>query len=153
MAAAIRAENDDTSNTGLGGHVMSKRQNIASGTVWEERVGYSRAVRVDNLVFVSGTTATDDAGNVVGIGDPETQTRYILQKIGRSLDEAGASLRDVVRYRCYVTNADDWQKVGVALHEAFATVRPASTLVEISRLIGTGYLVEIDVDAVIGSAG
>lgn len=132
---------------------MSKRQNIASGTVWEERVGYSRAVRVDNFVFVSGTTATDDSGNVVGIGDPETQARYILQKIGQALDEAGSSLRDVVRYRCYVTNADDWQKVGVALHEAFAAVRPASTLVEISRLIGTGYLVEIDVDAVISSGG
>ena len=129
---------------------MSKRQNIASGTIWEERVGYSRAVRVDNLVFVSGTTATDEEGNVVGLNDTEAQARYILQKIGRALEEAGSSLREVVRYRCYVTNADDWQNVGVALHEVFADVRPASTLVEISRLIGSDYLVEIDVDAVIG---
>jgi enamine deaminase RidA (YjgF/YER057c/UK114 family) len=136
----------------MGRKTVSTRQNIASGTIWEERVGYSRAVRVDNLVFVSGTTSTDDEGNVVGAGDPEVQARYILQKIGRSLDEAGSSLREVVRYRCYVTNADDWQKVGVALHEAFAEVRPASTLVEVSRLIGDDYLVEIDVDAVIGGA-
>jgi enamine deaminase RidA (YjgF/YER057c/UK114 family) len=138
--------------TGIGGEPVSTRQNIGSGTIWEERVGYSRAVRVGNLVFVSGTTATDDDGNRVGADDPEAQARYILQKISRALEEAGSSLRDVVRYRCYVTNADDWQRVGVALHEAFADVRPASTLVEISRLIGTGYLVEIDVDAVIGSA-
>jgi enamine deaminase RidA (YjgF/YER057c/UK114 family) len=131
---------------------MNTRQNIASGTIWEERVGYSRAVRVGNLVFVSGTTATDDDGNVVGPNDPEAQARAILRKIGAALEEAGSSLRDVVRYRCYVTNADDWQKVGVALHEAFADVRPASTLVEVSRLIGSGYLVEIDVDAVIGGA-
>jgi enamine deaminase RidA (YjgF/YER057c/UK114 family) len=135
----------------MGGNTVSRRQNIASGTIWEERVGYSRAVRVDNLVFVSGTTATDDEGHVVGLNDPEAQARYILQKIGRALGEAGSSLRDVVRYRCYVTSADDWQKVGVALHEAFADVRPASTLVEVSRLIGTDYLVEIDVDAVVGA--
>ena len=136
----------------MGGDTVSTRQNIASGTIWEERVGYSRAVRVDNLVFVSGTTATDDDGNVVGPNDPEAQAHYILQKIGRSLEQAGSSLRDVVRYRCYVTNADDWQQVGVALHKAFADIRPASTLVEVSRLIGSDYLVEIDVDAVIGGA-
>jgi enamine deaminase RidA (YjgF/YER057c/UK114 family) len=129
---------------------LEARQHIGSGTIWEERVGYSRAVRVGNLVFVSGTTATDDDGNVVGKDDPEAQARYILRKIGQVLEEIGSSLSDVVRYRCYVTNADDWQKVGVALHEAFASVRPASTLVEVSRLVGADYLVEIDVDAVIG---
>lgn len=130
---------------------MSKRQRISSGTIWEERVGYSRAVRVDNMVFVSGTTATDDHGNVVGLGDPETQARFILQKIGSALDEAGSSLRDVVRYRCYVTDADDWERMAPAMHEVFGDVRPANTLFEVSRLVGSGYLVEIEADAIVGS--
>lgn len=130
---------------------MSKRQRISSGTIWEERVGYSRAVRVDNFVFVSGTTATDDDGNVVGIGDPEAQARFILKKIGSALEEAGSSLRDVVRYRCYVTDADDWEQMAPALHEVFGDVRPANTLFEVSRLIGSGYLVEIEADAIVGS--
>jgi enamine deaminase RidA (YjgF/YER057c/UK114 family) len=130
---------------------MSERQNISTGTVWEERVGYSRAVRVDNFVFVSGTTATDDDGNVVGVGDPEAQARFILQKIGAALEQAGSSLRDVVRYRCYVTDADDWERMAPALSEVFGNVRPANTLFEVSRLVGSGYLVEIEVDAIIGS--
>ena len=130
---------------------MSERQNISTGTVWEERVGYSRAVRVDNFVFVSGTTATDDQGNLVGLNDPEAQARYILQKIGEALKQAGSSLRDVVRYRCYVTNADDWERMAPALREVFGDVRPANTLFEVSRLVGSGYLVEIEADAIIGS--
>ncbi len=130
---------------------MSRRQRISSGTVWEERVGYSRAVRVDDFVFVSGTTSTDDEGNVVGVGDPEAQARYILQKIGAALEEAGASLRDVVRYRCYVTDADDWERMAPALHEVFGDIRPANTLFEVSRLVGSGYLVEIEADAIVGS--
>ncbi|MGA7671242.1 MAG: RidA family protein [Nitrolancea sp.] len=131
---------------------MNKRQRVSSGTVWEERVGYSRAVRVDDFVFVSGTTATDDDGNVVGLDDPEEQARFILKKIGAALEEAGSSLKDVVRYRCYVTNADDWERIAPALREAFADVRPANTLYEVSRLVGSGYLVEIDADAIVGSA-
>ncbi len=130
---------------------MSKRQRISSGTIWEERVGYSRAVRVDNFVFVSGTTSTDDDGNLVGAGDPGAQARFILQKIGDALEQAGSSLKDVVRYRCYVTDADDWERMAPALHEVFGDIRPANTLFEVSRLVGSGYLVEIDADAIIGS--
>ncbi len=130
---------------------MSNRQRISSGTIWEERVGYSRAVRVDNFVFVSGTTSTDDDGNLVGAGDPGAQARFILQKIGDALEQAGSSLRDVVRYRCYVTDADDWERMAPALHEVFGDIRPANTLFEVSRLVGSGYLVEIDADAIIGS--
>ena len=130
---------------------MSKRQRVSSGTIWEERVGYSRAVRVGDFVFVSGTTATDDDGNVVGIDDPQEQARFILKKIGKALEEAGSSLKDVVRYRCYLTNADDWERMAPALHEVFADVRPANTLYEVSRLVGSGYLVEMDADAIVGS--
>lgn len=128
---------------------MSGRQRVSSGTVWERRVGYSRAVRVGDFVFVSGTTATDEDGQVVGPGDPETQTRYILAKIERALHEAGATMADVVRTRIYVTNADDWEAVGRAHSVYFAAIRPANTLVEVSRLVGD-YLVEIEADAIIG---
>lgn len=131
---------------------MSGRQWVSSGTVWEGLVGYSRAVRVGDFVFVSGTTATADDGSVVGPGDPEAQARYILAKIERALDEAGARLADVVRTRIYLTNADDWEAVGRAHAAYFATVRPANTLVEVSRLVGD-YLVEIEADAIVGSAG
>jgi enamine deaminase RidA (YjgF/YER057c/UK114 family) len=125
---------------------------VTSGTVWEERVGYSRAVRVGDFVFVSGTTATDDEGRVVGSGDPATQARYILAKIGKALEAAGASLADVVRYRVYVINADDWEIIAPALRETFGTIRPANTLVEVSRLVGSDYLLEIEADAIVGSA-
>jgi enamine deaminase RidA (YjgF/YER057c/UK114 family) len=128
---------------------MTERQRISSGTIWEQQVGYSRAVRVGNLVFVSGTTATDDDGNLVGPGDPEAQARYIIEKIGRALAAAGATLADVVRTRVYVTRADDWEAVGRAHGHYFAATRPANTLVEVSALVGDGYLVEIDADAVI----
>jgi enamine deaminase RidA (YjgF/YER057c/UK114 family) len=132
---------------------VAERIRVSSGTVWEGRVGYSRAVRAGNLVFVSGTTATDDQGNVVGRGDPEAQARFILEKIERALEAAGASLSDVVRTRVYVTNADDWEAVGRAHAAYFGEIRPANTLVEVSRLVGPDYLVEIEADAVIGSGG
>jgi len=132
---------------------VAERIRVSSGTVWEGRVGYSRAVRAGNLVFVSGTTATDDQGNVVGRGDPEAQARFILEKIKRALEAAGASLSDVVRTRVYVTNADDWEAVGRAHAAYFGEIRPANTLVEVSRLVGPDYLVEIEADAVIGSGG
>jgi enamine deaminase RidA (YjgF/YER057c/UK114 family) len=128
---------------------MTDRQRISSGTIWEQQFGYSRAVRVGNLVYVSGTTATDDDGNLVGPGDPEAQARYIIEKIGRALAAAGASLADVVRTRVYLTRADDWGAVGRAHGHYFGQIRPANTLVEVSALVGDGYLIEIDADAVI----
>lgn len=127
---------------------MAERQNVSSGTTWEDSVGYSRTVRVGNLVFVSGTTATDDDGNVVGT-DTYEQSKFILEKIERSLQSVGAEMRHVVRTNMYVTNANEWEGVGRAHYEFFADVRPVSTLVEVSALIGEAYLVEIAVDAVI----
>jgi enamine deaminase RidA (YjgF/YER057c/UK114 family) len=125
------------------------RRRISSGSIWEARVGFSRALRVGNWVFVSGTTATDADGNVVGIGDVYAQSVAIIEKIERALTEAGATLADVVRTRVYVTNADDWEAVGRAHARFFGDVRPANTLVEVSRLVGEGYLVEMEADALI----
>lgn len=129
---------------------MTERQRVGTGTVWEERFGYSRAIRAGDLVFVSGTTATDEGGQLVGPDDPEAQARFIIEKIGRALAAVGASLGDVVRTRVYLTRADDWEAVGRAHGHYFGQTRPANTLVEVSALIGDGYLVEIDADAVIG---
>ncbi len=131
--------------------MRAERQIVSSGTVWEEIVGYSRAVRVGQVVHVSGTTATDDAGDVVGVGDPAAQMDYIVRKIERALVAAGASLDDVVRTRIYVTNADDWEAIGRVHGRYFATARPANTLVEVSRLVGDGYLVEMEAEAIIRS--
>ena len=125
------------------------RQNFASGAPWEAMVGYSRAVRTGDHIFVSGTTASDENGDVVGPGDPEQQTRYILQKIERALTEAGATLQHVVRTRMFVTDIDAWEPIGKVHAEFFGDVRPAATMVEISRLIGPELLVEIEVDAVL----
>jgi enamine deaminase RidA (YjgF/YER057c/UK114 family) len=128
---------------------QNKRQNISSGTVWEGIVGYSRAVRIGNIIAVAGTTATDDDGNVVGESDPYTQTVFIIRKIERALHAAGATLNDVIRTRVFLTNVDDWEEVGRAHGEFFSEIRPANTMLEISKLIGDGYLVEIEVDAVV----
>ncbi|MBC8100619.1 MAG: RidA family protein [Armatimonadetes bacterium] len=128
------------------------RQNISSGTPWERTVGYSRAVRVGNHVMVSGTTASDEQGVVQGIGDVYAQSQYIFAKIERALIEAGATLGDVVRVRMFVTDIDHWEAVGKAHGEVFAAIRPASTMVEVSRLIDPAHLVEIEVDAIIGAA-
>ena len=124
---------------------------IASGAPWESTVGYSRAVRVGRQVFVAGTTAVDEHGGVIGEGDPYRQTSVILAKIDAALVAAGASLKDVVRTRIFVTDMGDADHVGRAHGEAFAHIRPASTLVQISRLIDSRLLVEIEADAVISA--
>ena len=128
---------------------MGQRRNISSGTVWEDIAGYSRAVRVGSLVFVSGTTATDANGEMVGRNDPYAQTVFIIQKIERALHEAGARLQDVVRTRIFVADANQWEAVARAHAEFFHDIRPANTLVEISAPVGEGYLVEMEADAVI----
>jgi enamine deaminase RidA (YjgF/YER057c/UK114 family) len=129
---------------------MADRQNISSGTKWEGIVGYSRAVRVGSLVFVAGTTATDDSGQIVG-DDVYTQTRFILQKIEHALKEVGANMADVVRTRSFITDISQWEAFGRAHGEFFRDVRPASTLVEISALVQPEHLIEIEVDAVIST--
>lgn len=125
------------------------RQNISSGTKWETIAGYSRAVRVGNVVHVSGTTATDEQGNVVGAGDVYAQTAYIIQKIERALKQAGASLADVVRTRIYVTDVNRWEAAARAHAEFFGDIRPANTLIEVSALVGPEYLVEMEAEAMI----
>jgi enamine deaminase RidA (YjgF/YER057c/UK114 family) len=128
--------------------MMTQRQNISSGTKWEPIVGYSRAVRVGNLVFVAGTTATDEQGHVIG-SDVYEQTAFILRKIERALKEAGANLTDVVRTRSFITDISQWEAFGRAHGEVFRDIRPVSTLVEVSALVQPEHLIEIEVDAVI----
>ncbi len=128
---------------------MAKRQNISSGAVWESVVGYSRAVRVGNRVLVAGTTASDENGQVLGVGDAAEQTRIILKKIEQALKEAGAELRHVVRTRIFVTNIDDWEAIGNVHGEIFGNIRPVATMVEVRRLINPQHLVEIEAEAVI----
>ena len=126
---------------------MSDRKKISSGAPWESIVGYSRAVRIGNHVWVAGTTATAEDGSVIGVGDVAAQTHYVLQKIDRALREAGSSLRDVVRTRSFVTDISQWEVIGRVHGQYFGDIRPAATMVEVSKLIDPDHLVEIEVDA------
>ena len=128
---------------------MSKRLNISSGVKWEDIIGYSRAVKIDNVIEVAGTTALDEEGNLVGPNDPYEQTRFIIAKIEKVLISAGSTLADIVRTRIFTTDISRWEEIGKAHGEFFREIKPASTMVEVSSLINPGMLVEIEATVII----
>lgn len=127
-----------------------ERRNISSGRKWESIVGYSRAVRVGPFVYVTGTTATDDTGHLVGVGDPHAQAAQALRNVKWALEQAGATMEDIVRTRIYVKHIADWEQIGRAHREALGHVMPATSMIEVSRMIDSDMLVEIEADAVVG---
>ena len=128
---------------------MQERMNISSGAKWEDIVGYSRAVRIGNTIEVAGTTAVDEQGNVVGLNNAYEQTRFSLGKIEKALTAAGASLKDVVRTRMFVTDISKWEEIGRAHGEFFRTIKPAASMIEVKGLISPELLVEIEVTAIL----
>lgn len=128
---------------------MSHRTNYSSGSKWEDIVGYSRAVKVGNVVEVTGTVASGDDGNVVGKDDAYAQTKYIYQKIEKVLQQAGAGMKDVVRVRMFVTDISRWQEYGKAHSEFFKEIKPCNTMVQVSALIEPDYLIEIEATAIL----
>jgi enamine deaminase RidA (YjgF/YER057c/UK114 family) len=130
--------------------MANTRRSVSSGTVWEEMAGYCRALRVGDVIYVSGTTATGPQG-LVGEGDPAAQARYALEKIETAIRQLGGSLEDVVRTRVFVSDIAHWEPVARVHGERFGAIRPANTLVE-ARLVGPEYLVEIEAEAIVGSA-
>ena len=126
-----------------------KRTNLSSGSKWEDLVGYSRAIKVGNVIEVSGTVSTDHSGEIVGEGNEYLQTRFILLKLENTLKQLGSSLEAVVRTRIYVTNIANWEKVGKAHNEIFGRIKPATTLIEVNKLIDKKYLVEIEATAIL----
>lgn len=130
---------------------QSNRQNISSGAVWEDKVGYSRAVRIGNVVEVTGTVAVDEHNTTIGEGDAYLQTKFILQKIEAVLKQAGAELTDVVRTRMFVTDISRWGEYGRAHGEVFSAIRPCTSMIEVSRLIEPQYLIEIEATAILSA--
>ncbi|MEP7257097.1 MAG: RidA family protein [Flavitalea sp.] len=126
-----------------------QRTNYSSGSKWEDIIGYSRAVKINNTIEVSGTVASGENGEVVGKGDAFVQTRYIYEKIQKVLEQAGASMKDVVRVRMFVTDISAWEEYGKAHSEFFKDIKPCNTMVEVKGLVGDDYLVEIEVTAVL----
>ena len=128
---------------------MSERQKYSSGTKWEPIVGYSRGIRQGNLIWITGTTATNEKGEIVGVGDPRAQTLQVIRNIEKALKALGAELKDVVRTRMFVTDITLWQEYGAAHGEIFHDIRPTTTMVEVSRLIDDQMLIEIEADAIV----
>ncbi|MGB5849077.1 MAG: RidA family protein [Ignavibacteriaceae bacterium] len=127
---------------------MKQRENISSGAIWEDKVGYSRAVKVDDLIEISGTTAVNGT-EIVAVGNPYEQTKFIIEKFSSVLEDAGSSLKDIIRVRIYVREINDWKKVGKAFYEYFYNIKPAVTLVEVNSLIDPQLLVEMEATAII----
>ena len=128
---------------------MGERLNISSGAKWEDIVGYSRAVRIGNVIEVAGTTAVDEMGNLVGAGNPYEQTKFIITKIEKALTAAGATLQDIVRTRIFTTDISRWEEIGRAHGEFFREIKPASTMVEVKSLIDPELLVEIEASVIL----
>lgn len=128
---------------------MNNRTNISSGAIWEDKVGYCRAVKVGNHIEVSGTVASDESGNVIGVNNAYEQTKYILQKIEKALQQAGASLQDVVRTRMFVTDISRFDEYGKAHGEVFGTIKPCTSMLEVKGLVAPEYLIEIEATAIL----